>query len=197
MSKRAIAGFSAAAIAAGLGFSAAQLAKAETTSPSPTPSATSSASPGTSESGQDSEKSGRRSGEGRSGSRGLDVTKLAEKLGVDETKVSSAVTAARDATRPTRDQSSSDETTQADRETDRSQRDAAFAKALAEELGLDESKVVTALEELRAERDAERSAADQQVLDQAVTDSKLTQAEADAVAKAIEQGIVRVRGTGR
>ena len=46
----------------------------------------------------------------------------------------------------------------------------------------------------RSEREAARTASDKEVLDKAVTDGTLTQAEADAVAKAVEEGIVRVRG---
>lgn len=51
-----------------------------------------------------------------------------------------------------------------------------------------------ALAELRSERQAERAAALKTRLDQVVTDLKLTQAEADAVTKAVKS---RVIGGGR
>ena len=70
------------------------------------------------------------------------------------------------------------------------ERDAALAKALAEKLGVDEAKVVTALEEIRTARQAERAAALKERLDAAVADGTLTQAEADAVTKAVEKGVI-------
>ena len=73
---------------------------------------------------------------------------------------------------------------------DRSAPDAALAKSLAESLGVEESKVTAALEEIRAAGQAERAAALKTRLDQAVTDGKLTQAEADAVTKAVESGVI-------
>ena len=53
-----------------------------------------------------------------------------------------------------------------------------------------------ALDEIRAEREAERAAADEELLSTAVADGTLTQAEADAVQKAIDAGIVSTRGGG-
>ena len=49
--------------------------------------------------------------------------------------------------------------------------------------------MTTAIQEVRAE-------ANKKVLDQAVSEGKLTQAEAEAVAKAAAAGITEVRGTG-
>ena len=68
-------------------------------------------------------------------------------------------------------------------------RDSEIAKALAQALGLDESTVTTAIQEVRTE-------ANKRILDQAVSEGKLTQAEAEAVAKAAAAGITEVRGTG-
>ena len=68
-------------------------------------------------------------------------------------------------------------------------RDSEIAKALAQALGLDESTVTTAIQEVRAE-------ANKKILDQAVSEGKLTQAEADAVAKAATAGIAEVHGAG-
>ena len=51
-----------------------------------------------------------------------------------------------------------------------------MAKALAESLGVEESKVTAALEEIRTAGQAERAAELKTRLDKAVTDGKLTQA---------------------
>ena len=68
-------------------------------------------------------------------------------------------------------------------------RDTEIAKALTQALGLDESTVTTALQEVRTE-------ANKTVLDQAVSDGKITQEDADVIAKAAASGIVEVRGAG-
>ncbi|MDI1463986.1 hypothetical protein QEZ54_23655 [Catellatospora sp. KI3] len=87
---------------------------------------------------------------------------------------------------------------------DRDARQAAFAAALAKELGVDEQKVSDALtkvrEQLRSERgddgrtgeqsQADRAARLKERLDQAVKDGKLTQAEADAIVKAAQAGVL-------
>lgn len=73
--------------------------------------------------------------------------------------------------------------------------DAAMAKSLAESLGVEESKVTAALEEIRAAAQTERAAALKTRLDTAVGDGTLTQAEADAVTKAVEKG--DIGGDGR
>ena len=65
-----------------------------------------------------------------------------------------------------------------------------MARALAEKLGLAEDKVATALTELRDAHQAERAAALKDRLDAAVKDGTLTQAEADAVTKAVEKGVI-------
>ena len=68
-----------------------------------------------------------------------------------------------------------------------------LASALAKELGVDEQKVSDALDKLRAEKPANppRERTDLKTrLDQAVAEGKLTRAEADAVLKAAEAGIL-------
>lgn len=108
---------------------------------------------------------------------------LAEKLGVEESKLSDALDAFREANKPA-------ERTEDAARPDRAQRDAALAKSLAQTLGLEESKVTAALEELRTEGQAERAAALKSKLDAAVKDGTLTQIEADAVTKATEKGVI-------
>ena len=80
-------------------------------------------------------------------------------------------------------------------------RQAEFAEALAKELGVSTDKVTAALEKLHEQRQGDRperperpstedrQAALKQRLDQAVTDGKLTQEQADAVLKATEAGV--------
>lgn len=188
MRNKAIIGISAAAMAAGLGFGVGQLASAEDET-TPTPTATSSQSEvwghapgGVGERGW---------GNGPRAEMGLDIEALAEQLGVEEAALSEAVEAAREAMfadgRPTGQ-------TAEEREAAREEHHFEFAAGIAAELGLDEADVLAALEEVAAERVAARAADDQAVLDEAVSDGTLTQAEADAVAKAIEEGIVHVRG---
>ncbi len=186
MKKRAVAAVSAVVLTAGLGVGATQLAGAATPSPSPTASPT----------GSPQQDTAGRKPSGHRGQTKLDVSGLAGKLGLDETKVSEAVSAARKATEPTERTKPSDQT-QVEREAARAERRAAFIEALASELGIDEARVTAALEELSAERKAEQAAQSKAVLDQAVKDGKLTQAEADAVQKAADQGIVRIGGRGR
>ncbi|MEA5118435.1 MAG: hypothetical protein VB036_12555 [Propionicimonas sp.] len=183
MKRKAVAAVSAAVLTAGLGISAAQWASAETPTPSPTPTSTTTADP---------DHTGHKGGKQRGSKQ--DLSGLASKLGVDQTKLADAVSAARKSL-PTKTESANQ--TDAEREAARAARQAAYAKALASELGIDEAKVTQALNELRTERQAARTAADKAVLDQAVRDGKLTQAEADAVQKAADQGIVRIGGHGR
>ena len=188
MQNKLIAGISAAAMAAGLGFGVSQLATADTTTP--TPSASASA-------GEDSSADvGSREGTGRHGGRGMlgaDSATLAEKLGVEEDALEEAMDAAREgleAVEPSAD------ATDEEREAARTERQGAFVSALAGELGIDESTVQDAVDEIQAARTAERAEADATILDQAVTDGTLTQSDADAVQKAIDAGIVSTRGDG-
>ena len=78
-----------------------------------------------------------------------------------------------------------------------------LASALAKELGVDESKVSDALDKLQEQKNADhpqREGARQDLktrLDAAVKEGKLTQAEADAVLKAAEAGILGPGGGHR
>ena len=172
------------ALALGVGLGIVGLASAApTTSPSPTasPSASSSAAPGTAPDG----RGDHRGGPGRFGDRDGLAQDLADKLGVDVAKVRTALQEYREANRPT---------TPPDPATKPQPDDAALAKALAPKLGVDEAKVTTALAEIRSAHDAERAQAVADRLAEAVQAGTLTQAEADAVQKAADAGIVHVGG---
>jgi hypothetical protein len=88
----------------------------------------------------------------------------------------------------------------ADREAKRAQQQADLAAKLAKELGVDQAKVQAALDKISSEQQAQakadRLAALKQRLDQAVKDGKLTQAEADAIYKAAENGVLPEGGPG-
>ena len=71
--------------------------------------------------------------------------------------------------------------------------DGDLAAKLAEKLGLTEDKVTTALKEIRAERTAQRATALKDRLAAAVKAGSLTQAEADAVQKAFDKGVISWR----
>lgn len=102
---------------------------------------------------------------------------------------------AADGTDPAPSASTSD-----DRQQQRADRQAGFAEALAEELGVSTDKVTAALEKIRAERKPadrperpsaeDRQAALRERLAQAVEDGKLTQEQADAITAAVEAGVL-------
>lgn len=69
-----------------------------------------------------------------------------------------------------------------------------LAATLADELGVSQDKVSDALDSIREARQAEHAAALKDDLDDAVADGTLTQAEADAVTKAVEKGVIHVSG---
>jgi uncharacterized protein (DUF1501 family) len=84
---------------------------------------------------------------------------------------------------------------------DAGQRQDELAAALADKLGIDKEKVATALAEIRAEREATRTKPDGTArpdrtaelktrLDAAVKAGTITQAEADAIVKAAEAGVL-------
>lgn len=180
--KKMTLGLSATALALAAGIGVAGMASA-TTTPTPTPGAGSSVtadgSTGTAPGG------GMGKHGGRGGEHGMArASALAEKLGVEEAKVTEALQAFREANKPATPPA------EGAKPADAATLDAALAKSLAESLGIEESKVAAALEELRSERQAEKAAGLKTRLDQAVTEGKLTQAEADAVTKAVENGVI-------
>lgn len=188
--KKALTGISAAALAAGLGLGIGQLASADDPTPTPSPTATASAQvtdPANNSPKRNDDWGPRHDNRGV----GTNLADLAEKLGVDTDDLAKAMD---DAMETVRDGMERPNTPQDD-ET-RAEHQAAVAKAVADELGLEENTVLAAMQELESERQATRAAAEKAVLDQAVDDGTLTQAEADAVQKAADEGIVTVRGQG-
>jgi transposase-like protein len=177
-SRKTAVAIAAGVLTLGAGVGIAGVAAADPTpTPNPTATASGSATPDTNRPGGD-----QRRGDGFRGD--AKVAELAGKLGVTEDKVRDALQAIHDErTDPPTDQTPE-------------QRDAALAEALADKLGIEEATVTSALAELRAERQAERAAALKERLDAAVTDGKLTRAEADAVTKAVEQGVIGGGGRG-
>lgn len=179
--KKIALGASAAAVALGVSLGATGAASATETAATaaPAPTATSAAAAET-PTGDDATKE-HKGGHGRGG--GVDAAGLAARLGLDEAAVTDALKAARDTAR------TSVGTTDGGKP-DREALESAVVASLAEALGVEEATLQTAIDELEAEKEAERSAAVQKRLDAAVTDGSLTQTEADGAAKALKLGIL-------
>jgi hypothetical protein len=111
------------------------------------------------------------------------AAELSSKLGVPQDKVATALQEIRDENKPTPNPD-------AGQRPDPAERDIVLAKALAEKLNIDEAKVKAALDEIRSERQAAQAAALKDRLDAAVKAGTLTQAEADAVQKAVDKGVI-------
>lgn len=114
-------------------------------------------------------------GPGMRGRHGVEITDLAEKLGVEDAALEDAMANLR--------------------ETRREEGRSAIAAALAEELGLDEEVVTTAFEELRTEHRASARTGLVERLDAAVEEGTLTEADKAAVLKALDAGLLG-RGPG-
>lgn len=187
-SKKTIVAAAAGVVALGAGLGVAGLASADPTPATPTSSPT--ATPSGGPAGPDG-----RGGPGRGQhgpGREAIAAELATKLGVDEAKVTEALKAIRDENRPAAGSTPTPGTTPTPGQTkpDPAAKDAELAKALAGKLGIDEAKVKTALDEIRAAQQADRATALKTRLDAAVKAGTLTQAEADAVTKAVEKGVI-------
>ncbi len=129
-------------------------------------------------------------GHGRGGF-GLDTAALATELGVSEDELSDAFDAVREELRPdAADRPAEGEERTPPTDEERAEREAAFASALAKELGVEESKVSDALETVRAAREAEHRTALSERLDQAVEDGDLTDADKESVLKAYDAGVL-------
>jgi hypothetical protein len=198
INKRAasIAAVGAAAAVFGLGVSQAAQAD-DTNTPASTPSATS--TPGTPNKGTPDSTPGNGRGWGPGGrhgggigmgigkgvGKGVDLSALATKLGVDETKLKDAIKAVRDEMKAAHTPGQGNAT-----KPDITAMQSEFATKLAAKLGIGAAKVKAALADLRAAHEAEEQKAFDDRLAQAVKDGKLTQTEADAVKKAAKAGII-------
>ncbi|MFC7594903.1 hypothetical protein ACFQU3_06285 [Terrabacter sp. GCM10028922] len=192
-----VAAVGTAAVVIGLGVS--QVARADDTT-TPTTSATSATSTqgsanqgttdGTPGSGKGWGPGGRHGGGmgmGKGIGKGVDLSALASKLGVDETKLADALKAVRDELKASRTAGQGKAT-----KPDAAALQDEFAKKLAAKLGIDAAKVKTAFADLGAAHEAEEQKAFDDRLAQAVKDGTLTQAEADAVKKAAKAGVIRM-----
>jgi hypothetical protein len=182
MKKKIIAGAAGLVLATGVGLSMPVLAYAEPLGSNDIAGASSASATSDGPDGR------------RHGAHGPDAAALAEKLGLSEAAVSNAISAVRDQLDPPARPEA--DATEDEREAAREARQTAFAEALAAELDIDVANVTAALAELQTERETAKAAADEATLEQAVADGDLTQAEADAVQKAIDAGIVVIRGGG-
>ncbi|HVK28207.1 MAG TPA: hypothetical protein VM575_07695 [Nocardioides sp.] len=129
-------------------------------------------------------------GHGRGGFGG-DAAAIAKALGISEDKVSDALDAVREEIGPdagSKPAEGEQPTPPSDEE--RAEREAAFVTALAQELGIEESKVSDALETVRAAHRAERRTELVDRLDQAVEDGDLTDADKESVLKAYDAGVL-------
>lgn len=185
ISKKTIVAAAAGVVTLGAGLGVAGLASADPTPSTPT------SSPTASPNGPAGARPDGHGGPGRDGhgpGRDAIAAELATKLGVDETKVSEALKAVREENKPTAPPTAAPTPGQA--RPDPAAKDAELATALAPKLGIEEAKIKTVLDEIRAAHQADRAAALKTRLDDAVKAGTLTQAEADAVAKAVETGVI-------
>lgn len=187
MKNKLVVGGATALALIGGAWGVAQTANADEDA-TPTPSATAGPGEGWGRGGQDGFRGGRMGHGAMRG--GPDVGTLAEKLGVDESELEEAMDAVRDDLRSAMQSQGPAGMTDEDRQAHRD----AMAESLADELGIDVDKVKSALEEVQQEHEAARDARADEVLGQAVEDGRLTQSEADAVRKALDEGIVGLRG---
>lgn len=183
-----------AAAAAVIGLGVTQVARADdasTTTPTPTATSTQGPNRGTTDSGNSGNGKGWGPG-GRHGGgmgmgmgRGADLSALATKLGVDQTKLQDALKAVRDELKASR-KAGQGTATKPDPTTMQDE----LATKLASKLGIDAAKVKAAFADLRAAHEADEQKAFDDRLAQAVKDGKLTQSEADAVKKAAQAGVI-------
>ncbi|WP_202033311.1 hypothetical protein [Nocardioides sp. WS12] len=129
-------------------------------------------------------------GHGRGGAH-VDTAALAKALGVTEDKLTAALKAVREDLKPADgEKPAAGEKPTPPTDEERADRQAALAKALADELGLDESKVADALDTVQAAHKAERRTDLSERLDMAVKDGDLTSADKASVLKAYDAGVL-------
>jgi len=191
-----VAAVGAAAAAIGLGVSQVARADDATTTPNPTATSTQGApDKGTPDSTPGNGRGwgpGGRHGGGMGMGKGADLSALATKLGVDQTKLEDALKAVRDELKASRTPGQGAAT-----KPDPATMQDELATKLASKLGIDAAKVKAAFADLRAAHEADEQKAFDDRLAQAVTDGKLTQAEADAVKKAAAAGVIDMHGGPR
>ncbi|KRF22213.1 hypothetical protein [Phycicoccus sp. Soil802] len=171
-----------AAVAAGIGASAAM---ADSTA-RPTPSGTSTSAPSQASPGRGGPGGGGHHG----GPGGLDAAALATKLGLTEAKVTAALEKLRAAQQPSSPPAQGSQATDAERQA----REKARVTALAKELGVSQVKVQAALDAIKADREASRRTELTTRLDAAVKAGTLSAADRAAVLKAVDAGVL---GGGR
>ncbi|MFF5114611.1 hypothetical protein [Streptosporangium sp. NPDC000509] len=197
------------ALAAGLTVPVAAWA----TSPTPAPSSSSSESPGTATDGPRGPRGGHGGHGGHGGLHGPGhheemAAKLAEILGVDKDKVTTALEEIRKEGGPGRPPKApeqgeaekvapQDEPNAPQDEPKKAAPRERLAEALAGKLGISADKVVAALETLDQQHRAEAETAFAERLKEAVTAGTLTQAESDAVLKAYRAGLIPAGPRGR
>ncbi|MFW6866223.1 hypothetical protein ACOACQ_02480 [Nocardioides sp. CPCC 206347] len=129
-------------------------------------------------------------GHGRGGAH-VDTAALAKALGLTEDKLTAALEAVREDLKPAdREKPADGKRPAPPTDEERADREAALAKALADELGLDEAKVADALDTLRDAQKAERRTDLSERLDTAVKDGDLTDADKASVLKAYDAGVL-------
>ena len=182
----------AGVVTLGAGIGVASLASADPTPLAPA-SASPTSAPTTSAPKTDPDRPGFGGPGGRHGFGGQHgqhqaelAQQLAKELGVSQDKVTKALQEIRDENRP------AVPPTPGATRPDPTQREAGLAKSLAGKLGVDQAKVKAALQKFRAAERAERAGALKTRLDAAVKAGTLTRAEADAVTKAYERGVINV-----
>lgn len=173
LSRRTIAAIGGLAVVAGIGVGGLAIANAQDAPSSDT---------GTSQE-QTKGRHGEKGGKGEMGGRGDMAETLAEALGMDVETVEQALTEVREEARADRADGPPSE---ADREAREQQR----VDALASKLGVDPQDITSALEQARSAKDAERTAALSEKLNEAVAAGTITEADATGVLNAFEAGVL-------
>ena len=194
MKKSAVAAVVTAA-ALGLGYGVTQFANADDPTPGTAPSVAASANgriePGSQGKGM---KLGHMKNPNLKGLKGMGnfvSGDLATELGIDEDALRDAARkVAKEQFPDAADRDAFKDMTADERAAEMEKRKDAYLKALAKELGIEEAAITSAVEKLQANHAQDAAARLKTRLDEAVKAGTLTQAEADAVTKAVEKGVI-------